>query len=198
MDSSGEQPAGPSPQARPHTPSPIGDTRRTDVIPATWAPQLRPDQGHTATTERWEPVDLADLTADRRLLTAALHDDGRPAGADEGAVERLLLAFEELTSNALRHGRRPVEVTVTTTATCWVLEVSDAAADRPPSPAIGRDPARGGLGLHLVARICDAHGWATDGARKVVWARIDHTPVEARSAERERTARPRGHRGGTR
>jgi hypothetical protein len=49
-----------------------------------------------------------DLTADRRRLSAALHDGARPPGADEGAVERLLLAYQELTSNSLRHGRRPV------------------------------------------------------------------------------------------
>ncbi len=59
--------------------------------------------------------------------------------------------------------------------TSWLLEVSDAAADRPPSPAIGRDPGQGGLGLHMVAQLCDAHGWDTDGHRKVVWARIDYT-----------------------
>jgi hypothetical protein len=77
---------------------------------------------------------------------------------------------------------------VTGNATSWLLEVSDAAADRPPSPAIGRDPAQGGLGLHLVARLCDAHGWTSDGHRKTVWARIDHTSAGTRPA------RPREHR----
>jgi hypothetical protein len=123
----------------------------------------------------WGPACLADLTADRRRLSAALHDGARPPDADEGAVERLLLVYEELTSNALRQCRRPVEVSVVSNDTCWLLEVSDAAADRPPTPAIGRDPARGGLGLHMVAGLCDAHGWATDGHRKVVWARIGYT-----------------------
>jgi two-component sensor histidine kinase len=117
---------------------------------------------------------LAELTADRRRLSAALHDGARPPGADEGSVERLLLAYQELTSNALRHGRWPVGVTVTSTGTGWLLEVSDAAADRPPSPAIGRDPEQGGLGLRMVAQLCDAHGWDTDGDRKIVWARIDY------------------------
>jgi hypothetical protein len=32
---------------------------------------------------------------------AALDNDARPTGADDGAVERLLLAFEELASDAL-------------------------------------------------------------------------------------------------
>jgi two-component sensor histidine kinase len=137
---------------------------------------------------RWGPAGLGDLTADRRRLSAALHDGARPPGADEGAVERLLLSYQELTSNALRHGCWPVGVTVSSTDTGWLLEVSDAAADRPPSPAIGRDPAQGGLGLHLVALLCDAHGWTTDGHRKTVWALIDHISTGTR------TTRPRDHR----
>ena len=144
---------------------------------------------------RWAPAGLADLTAGRRQLAAALHDGARPSGAEKGAVERLLLAYEELASNALRHGRSPVEVTVTSNTTSWLLEVSDAAAAQPPSPAIGRDPARGGLGLHLVARLCDVHGWMTDGHCKTVWARIDYTRTETRSTARQGRTRPRGHRG---
>lgn len=53
------------------------------------------------------------------------------------------------------------------------------AADRPPTPTVGRDAARGGLGLYLVARICGAHGWFTEHGRKVSWARVDHTRAEA-------------------
>ena len=165
------------------------------MSPSTWGQRPRPEPGNAPVIGRSMPAGPADLTADRRRLAAALHDGARPPGADEGAVERLLLAYEELVSNALRHGRSPVEVTVTTNNTSWLLEVSDAAAEQPPSPAIGRDPARGGLGLHLVAQLCDAHGWTTDGHRKTVWARIDYTPTEIRTAARQRTARPRGHPG---
>jgi hypothetical protein len=57
------------------------------------------------TVGRWEPASLADLTADRRQPAAALHDGARPSCADEHAVERLLLAYDELTPNALRPGR---------------------------------------------------------------------------------------------
>jgi anti-sigma regulatory factor (Ser/Thr protein kinase) len=142
---------------------------------AAWEERPRPEPGSGPLLGRWVPTGPADLTSDRRRLAAALHDGARPPGAEEGAVERLLLAYEELVSNALRHGRSPVEVTVTGSDTSWLLEVSDAAADRPPTPAIGRDPAWGGLGLYMVAQLCDAHGWATDGYRKVIWARIDYT-----------------------
>ncbi len=98
-----------------------------------------------------EPTTPADLTAYRRQLSATLQDGTEGADADEVAVERLLLAFEELASNALRHGRDPIRVTVTAGRDAWLLEVSDAATDQPPTPAVGRDAAQGGLGLYLVA-----------------------------------------------
>jgi two-component sensor histidine kinase len=130
---------------------------------------------------RWEPASLAALTASRLDLATRLHDGARPPAADEDAIGRLLLAYDELASNALRHGRPPVRVELTGYATAWLLDVSDAAPDRPPAPAVDRDPATGGLGLHLVAHLCAAHGWTATGDRKHVWARIDLAPVgEAR------------------
>jgi len=128
---------------------------------------------------RWAPATPAALTATRWDLSARLHDGARPPRTDEGAVERLLLVYEELASNALRHGRPPVRIELTTYGTWWLLDVSDAAPDRPPAPAIDRDPAAGGLGLHLVARLCGARGWTVTDGRKHVWARIDLTRPEA-------------------
>ncbi len=146
---------------------------------ALWARRPRPTPGpDVSTVGRWEPASPAALTAHRMQLSAALHHGARPAGADEGAVERLLLAFEELASNALRHGRPPVRVVVTTTGHWRLLEVSDTAVERPPTPAVGRDAAQGGLGLYLVARLSAAHGWDTDGQHKVAWCRIDYTHAE--------------------
>src|SRR4051794_31827358 len=111
------------------------------------------------------------------------HGGSRPAVAEEGAVERLLLAFEELASNALRHGRQPIRVEVTADAGFWLLDVSDAAVDQPPTPAVGRDAAYGGMGLYLVASICTAHGWLIDRGRKHAWGCIDYTRVEARDPQ---------------
>jgi anti-sigma regulatory factor (Ser/Thr protein kinase) len=129
---------------------------------------------------RWHPSHAADVTAGRLQLSAALHDGTRPPGAAEGGVERLLLAYEELVSNAVRHGRAPVEVLVTATGHCWLLEVTDADGDAAPTPDPGRDAALGGLGLALVAEISGAHGWEpVGGGQKVVWARVDHTHEEA-------------------
>jgi anti-sigma regulatory factor (Ser/Thr protein kinase) len=145
-----------------------------------WEQRPRPVTGPGARPlARWSPAGLADLTAHRHRLAAELHGAARPPDADEGAVERLLLVFEELVSNALRHGRPPVRAEVTAVGTSWLLDVSDAAADRPPSLAVGRDAAHGGLGLYLVARLCGAYGWVTENGRKHVWGRIDWTRAEA-------------------
>ena len=143
---------------------------------ALWAHRARPAPGPDASTVgRWEPASGAELTTHRRQLAAALHEDISPTGAYESAVDELLLAFEELASNALRHGDGQVQATVTDADGFWLLDVSDAAVDRPPAPAIDRDAAQGGLGLYLVARTCCSHGWTVDEERKHVWARFDHT-----------------------
>jgi anti-sigma regulatory factor (Ser/Thr protein kinase) len=140
---------------------------------------------------RGEPTTLAELRAMRmqlRELLSALH---RPPGATGDDVDRLLLAFEELVSNALRHGSGPVRAAVTPTASGWLLEVSDAAGESPPAPAVDRDPALGGLGLYLVAQLSGDHGWTVDDGRKVVWARIDvEGPVDDGSGARPGLAGP--------
>ena len=82
----------------------------------------------------------AELTTLRGQLYTALRDGSLAISSDADAIEAVLLAFEELASNGLRHGRPPVQVTVTTAGSGWLLEVSDAAGDRPPAPAVGRDP----------------------------------------------------------
>ncbi|MDP9392204.1 MAG: ATP-binding protein, partial [Actinomycetota bacterium] len=52
----------------------------------------------------------------------------------------------------------------------WLIDVSDRAPESMPTPAVDRDPAQGGMGLHLVARLSVAHGWYVDGNAKHVWA----------------------------
>jgi signal transduction histidine kinase len=150
------------------------------MITTEW-PQ-RPPEPDTDLTVRWEgsPRVAADLTRLRLELHAAV---GQPAGQDQNGegLERLLLIFEELASNGLRHGSPPVLVLLAAVPAGWLLDVSDAAADRPPATALGRDAAAGGMGLPLVARLAAAHGWTVYGDRKHVWARIDAAPVPERS-----------------
>ena len=147
------------------------------MIEAPWAHRPRPDLSSPAhPVLRGAPNSLAELRALRLQLRSELSIGGRPAGADEDDLDRLLLAFEELVSNGLRHGGSPVRVVVTAAGSAWLVEVSDAAGDSPPVPAVGRDAALGGLGLYLVAQLAGAHGWAAaDDGRKVVWARVDFT-----------------------
>jgi anti-sigma regulatory factor (Ser/Thr protein kinase) len=82
----------------------------------------------------------------------------------------MILAFDELASNALRHGESPVVATVVAGTGGWLLDVSDRDPHTMPAPAVGRDPAKGGLGLYLVARLSVAHGWYVDDGCKHVWA----------------------------
>jgi anti-sigma regulatory factor (Ser/Thr protein kinase) len=146
----------------------------TPVSGTLWAHRPQPVLGAGAVSlGDWRLGTVADVTAFRsRLRDVVLHRrrDGR---VDDDALERLLLAFEELASNGLRHGRPPVHVSVHATDTSWLIDVTDAAPDRPPTPAVGRDAADGGLGLYLVARLCSAYGWTVQQGRKHVWACIE-------------------------
>jgi len=123
----------------------------------------------------WELHAVADLTISRRRLGAEAHGVGRPAPEIEDDVERLLLAYEELASNGFRHGQAPDRAEVTASRRGWLIDVTDAAIDVSPVPDVDRDPAFGGLGLHMIARLCDAHGWSVADGRKHVWAYLGTT-----------------------
>jgi two-component sensor histidine kinase len=92
--------------------------------------------------------------------------------------ERLVLIADELTSNALRHGRAPVAAALSRVRDLWMIAVSDSSTDVPPVPAQGRDPGLGGFGLYLVADLSEQHGWFLERGAKTVWAvlRADPTP----------------------
>jgi hypothetical protein len=48
--------------------------------------------------------------------------------------------------------------------------VTDAALDLPPLPITDRDPAEGGMGLQMVGRLAEDHGWSVSGGRTTVGA----------------------------
>ncbi|WP_448626323.1 ATP-binding protein [Geodermatophilus sp. URMC 64] len=145
----------------------------------TWP--LRPLPDGRGEVWRWQLGGIAELPAARSVLRSRLDDVGFPRDEDDPAAERLILAFDELASNGLRHGERPVVATVIAGSGGWLLDVSDRAADAMPAPAVDRDPSEGGLGLHLVARLSVAHGWYVDGSCKHVWACLPST-IEEREA----------------
>jgi anti-sigma regulatory factor (Ser/Thr protein kinase) len=160
-----------------------GTPTGTDTMSATlWGDRPPPTAGRGATAVwEWHLRTPADVTAARtRLRDEAAAQD--VATADD--VQRLLLSFEELASNGVRHGRAPVRVRVSVTAAGWLIDVTDAAVGRPPTPAIDRDAADGGLGLYLVARLAAAHGWTVRGTRKHVWALVDRAPADRRTGLR--------------
>ncbi|MCA0143983.1 ATP-binding protein [Blastococcus sp. LR1] len=119
----------------------------------------------------WQLESTGQLPAVRAELRGLLSLVSRlDPVSDTDFQDVFLLAFDELASNALRHGGCPVRARVTAGSDGVLVEVSDAAATCPPTPAVGRDPSQGGLGLGLVAALASAHGWATRAERKHVWA----------------------------
>ena len=140
---------------------------------ASWP--LRPLPDGRGEVWRWQLTEVAELPGVRAGLRDRLNSVGFSSEPEDPAAEQLILAFDELASNALRHGKSPVVATVVAGSGGWLLDVSDQAADSMPQPAVDRDPAQGGLGLHLVARLSVAHGWYVDGGAKHVWACLPST-----------------------
>jgi anti-sigma regulatory factor (Ser/Thr protein kinase) len=113
---------------------------------------------------------LAQLWTVRAQLRAWVPDTLEDSDANGAVLEDLLLTVEELASNGLRHGRAPVRVHAVRTACGLLLDVSDRDPHRWPDPAVGRDPARGGMGLRMVAHLTIERGWTVAGDRKHIWA----------------------------
>ena len=114
----------------------------------------------------WHLHDVAELPAVRAELRRA----ASPDAPDPDLLDQVILALDEMASNALRHGGGEVRATVRLTADSYLIEVSDRAASAPPRPAVGRDPSEGGLGLYLIAEMATEHGWYVEGDAKYVWA----------------------------
>ncbi|HEY0403405.1 MAG TPA: ATP-binding protein [Blastococcus sp.] len=130
---------------------------------AVW-PSASPPPASPALT--WSLQDVAELPGVRAELR-------RHAGAgslDPDLLDQLILVLDEMASNALRHGGGEVRATVRLTDDAYLIEVSDQAAAAPPTPAVGRDPSEGGLGLYLIADMATEHGWYVEAGLKFVWA----------------------------
>jgi anti-sigma regulatory factor (Ser/Thr protein kinase) len=113
--------------------------------------------------EETEPLVRADSVRDlrglRRALAARAADASLPAGS-EPALEDFLLAVDEMTTNALRHGRPPVDLRLWADGKRLVCTVTDRGAGlRDPfigyGPAHGDDLSLGGMGLWLARQLCD-------------------------------------------
>ena len=131
--------------------------------------EVRPPEGSDCTA--WSPGGLEDLSRVRRefrsWVSAAAQDSPR---LRENRVEEGVLALDELMSNALRHGRAPIEVLVCGTDGGVLLQVADRDPDTPPRPTSTRDPGQGGMGLGMIADFALDCGWYPFEDQKVVWA----------------------------
>ncbi len=132
---------------------------------AVW-PSASPPPAAPALT--WSLQDVAQLPGVR----AELRRHAATVAPDADLVDQLVLALDEMASNALRHGGGEVQATVRLTDEAYLIEVSDQAAAAPPTPAVGRDPSEGGLGLYLIAEMASEHGWYVQGGHKYVWAML--------------------------
>jgi hypothetical protein len=130
----------------------------------------------------WQLNSLAQLRAVRAELRRRLGSAGE---TDDEAGEEILLAVDELASNGLRHGTAPVRARIVETTRGWLIDISDRATGCAPEPATDRDPALGGMGLHIVATLTALRGWTVAADRKHVWAYL-------RSRRADPAAQPAG------
>jgi anti-sigma regulatory factor (Ser/Thr protein kinase) len=138
----------------------------------TW-PRAVPPSGREPLV--WELRDLGQLPGVRAELRRHVAAGSADSGHAGDLHDQLVLAMDEMASNALRHGGGGVRASIRATDDAWLLEVSDAASGSPPAPAVGRDPSEGGLGLYLIAELARDHGWYVDGDCKHVWALLPRT-----------------------
>jgi anti-sigma regulatory factor (Ser/Thr protein kinase) len=115
-----------------------------------------PDEPLEATTPRLHASHVADFASLRRALATELA--GVPAESD--VVQDFLLAVDEMTSNALRHGGRPIDLRLWIGTDRIVCTIGDRGTgwDDPFAgygPAHGEDLSRGGMGLWLARQLCD-------------------------------------------
>ena len=121
----------------------------------------------------WELSVVGELPRVRGEVRRFVAAEDPDSGPDADLQDRLVLALDEMASNALRHGGGGrVRAVLRSTADAWLIDVSDRALSRPPAPAVGRDPSEGGLGLYLIAELATAHGWYAEDGCKHVWALI--------------------------
>ncbi|HLM04171.1 MAG TPA: sensor histidine kinase [Blastococcus sp.] len=109
-----------------------------------------------ATAPRLASDDIDDFIGLRHAVAAEL----ATVDAPRDAIEDYLLAVDEMTSNAVRHGRPPVGLRLWTGSDRIVCTITDRGGgwDDPFAgygPAHGDDLSRGGMGLWLARQLCD-------------------------------------------
>jgi anti-sigma regulatory factor (Ser/Thr protein kinase) len=108
------------------------------------------------TPPRLAAVNVSDFIGLRHAVAAEL----ATADAPREVLEDFLIAVGEMTSNAARHGRPPVDVALWISSDRLVSTISDGGRgwDDPFAgygPAHGDDLSRGGMGVWLARQFCD-------------------------------------------
>ena len=134
----------------------------TPIWPSATPPQAEPRLS-------WELREVSELPRVRAELRRHATAEAGSTG-DPDLLDQLVLALDEMASNALRHGGGDGSAAVRMTDDAYLIEVSDRAASAPPTPAVDRDPSEGGLGLYLIAELATGHGWYVSDGSKHVWA----------------------------
>ena len=116
-----------------------------------------------------EPEQVAEA---RRLVAGYL----REVGEEDGEVAVLLVS--ELVTNAIVHGRAPLELRAASAGSALRVEVHDRDPRRAPvlreHVTDNIDAIRaGGRGLQLVDTLADRWGWSDNGDGKMVWFELD-------------------------
>jgi anti-sigma regulatory factor (Ser/Thr protein kinase) len=151
-----------------------GDQHVTGTAAGSVWPSASPPPATPALS--WELGDVAELPRVRAELRRHAADSGPSDGPHSADLrDQVVLALDEMASNALRHGGGQVRAAVRLTPDAYLIEVSDQAASAPPRPAVGRDPSEGGLGLYLIAELATEHGWYVSQGHKHVWALLPRT-----------------------
>ncbi len=118
-----------------------------------------------------EPVSVRGA---RRAVAGALTG----WGVDDDVADTVLLLVSELVTNALLHGRPPVQVRVRRSPTAVVVEVHDDAQTLPRRDDPG-DGDEHGRGLQLVSALASRWGTRPTVTGKAVWCTV---PLDARGA----------------
>ena len=118
---------------------------------------------------------LRGLSSVRRQVGEFLRTSLPPAlgdGVVDDAVDSAVLVIDEMTSNALRHGRPPLDLHIGDEPGRWTVVVTDAAPDLVPVPAVNRPAGAGGYGLYVITDLTASHGVHYERDRKMVWATV--------------------------
>jgi anti-sigma regulatory factor (Ser/Thr protein kinase) len=115
------------------------------------------------TPPRLTAVDVTDFIGLRHAVSAEL----AAVDGSRDAIDDYLLAVDEMSSNAARHGRPPIGLRLWISADRLVCTIADRGPgwDDPFAgygPAHGDDLSRGGMGLWLARQLCDHVDITTD------------------------------------